>query len=51
MNSSTVKKSSGHEILDHSALSAVKQWKFFPAKKGENAIALWVNIPIKFQLQ
>jgi len=46
-----VKKSSGHEILDHTALSAVKQWKFFPAKRGENAIAFWVNIPVKFQLQ
>ncbi len=46
-----VKKSSGHEILDRSALSAVKQWKFFPAKRGENAIASWVNIPIIFQLQ
>jgi protein TonB len=46
-----VKKSSGHEILDHSALSAVKHWKFFPAKKGESAISSWVNIPIKFQLQ
>jgi protein TonB len=46
-----VKKSSGHEILDRSALSAVKQWKFFPAKRGEIAIASWVNIPIKFQLQ
>ncbi len=46
-----VKKSSGHEILDRSALSAVKQWKFLPAKRGENAIPFWVNIPIKFQLQ
>ena len=46
-----VKKSSGHEILDRSALSAVKQWKFFPAKRGESAIAFWVNIPVKFQLQ
>jgi protein TonB len=46
-----VKKSSGHEILDRSALSAVKQWKFFPAKRGENAIASWVNIPIIFRLQ
>jgi protein TonB len=46
-----VKTSSGHEILDRSALSAVKQWKFFPAKRGESAIAFWVNIPIKFQLQ
>ena len=46
-----VKKSSGHEILDRSALSAVKHWKFFPAKRGEIAIAFWVNIPVKFQLQ
>jgi len=46
-----VKKSSGHEILDRSALSAVKQWKFFPAKRGETTISSWVNIPIKFQLQ
>jgi len=46
-----VKKSSGHEILDRSALAAVKHWKFIPARKGENAIPFWVNIPIKFQLQ
>jgi protein TonB len=46
-----VKKSSGHEILDRSALSAVKHWKFFPAKRGESTISFWVNIPIKFQLQ
>jgi len=46
-----VKKSSGYGLLDHSALAAVRQWKFIPAKKGEKAISLWVNIPVKFQLQ
>jgi len=46
-----VKKSSGYDLLDHSALIAVKQWKFVPAKKGEKVIPLWVNIPVKFQLQ
>ena len=46
-----VRKSSGHQILDRSALSAVKQWRFFPAKRGESTIPFWVNIPIKFQLQ
>ncbi len=46
-----VKNSSGYELLDRSALTAVKQWKFVPAKKGETPIALWVNIPVKFQLQ
>jgi TonB family protein len=46
-----VKSSSGYETLDRSAITAVKQWKFIPAKKGESAISYWVNIPIKFQLQ
>ena len=46
-----VKRSSGHETLDRSALSTVKQWRFIPARKGEASIPLWVNIPIKFQLQ
>ncbi len=46
-----IKKSSGHELLDHSALTTVKQWRFIPAKKDEIAIPLWVNIPVKFQLQ
>jgi protein TonB len=46
-----VKRSSGHEILDRSALNTVKQWKFIPAKKGEETVSLWVNIPIRFQLQ
>ena len=46
-----VRRSSGYESLDRSALSTVKQWKFIPAKKGDIPIPLWVNIPIKFQLQ
>jgi len=46
-----IKKSSGYELLDYSALTTVKQWRFIPAKKGEASIPLWVNIPIKFQLQ
>ncbi len=46
-----IKKSSGYKLLDHSAITTVKQWRFIPAKKGEIPIPLWVNIPIKFQLQ
>jgi len=46
-----VKKSSGYETLDRSALTAVKQWKFIPANQGNGAIPCWVNIPIKFKLQ
>ncbi len=46
-----LKKSSGHEILDRSALTAVKEWKFTPAKSGNGVISCWVNIPIKFRLK
>ncbi len=46
-----VKRSCGHEILDRSALSTVKQWKFIPASRGNGPIPCWVNIPIKFRLQ
>jgi len=46
-----IKKSSGYELLDRSALTTVKQWRFIPAKKDESPIPLWVNIPVKFQLQ
>jgi len=46
-----VKRSSGHHILDRSALKTVKQWKFIPAKQGENPIRIWAEIPIKFELE
>jgi TonB family protein len=46
-----VKRTSGHEILDQSALLTVRQWRFIPARKGGEAIPFWVNIPIKFYLQ
>ena len=46
-----VRSSSGHEILDRSAIKTVKQWKFIPAKKGETSVPVWVNIPVAFQLR
>lgn len=45
-----VKKSSGHRMLDRSALKTVKQWKFIPAKRGEDPIQMWAEIPIRFEL-
>ena len=46
-----IRRSSGHEILDRSALATVKQWQFVPAKRGKESIPLWVNIPIKFRIE
>ncbi|HVY06807.1 MAG TPA: energy transducer TonB [Burkholderiales bacterium] len=46
-----LKESSGFPRLDHAALDAVQGWKFVPAKKGEQAVAAWVIVPIKFSLK
>jgi len=46
-----VRRSSGYEVLDRSAITAVKQWRFVPAKKGETPVPVWVNIPVTFQLR
>lgn len=45
-----LEKSSGYEILDESALKAVKGWVFLPGKKNGQPIPSWVTVPIKFQL-
>lgn len=45
------KRSSGHPILDRSALKTVKKWTFIPAKRGDKPIRVWAEIPIKFQLE
>lgn len=46
-----VQRSSEHEVLDESALEAVKDWRFVPAKRGEIAEASWVSVPIVFKLE
>ncbi len=46
-----LEKSSGYEILDESALNAVKDWIFIPGKKIGEPIPSWVTVPIKFQLK
>jgi len=46
-----LKESSGFQRLDKSALDAVQNWKFVPAKRGEQPVAAWVIVPIKFSLK
>lgn len=45
-----VQRSSGHEVLDESALEAVRNWRFVPAKRGDFAEASWASVPIEFEL-
>jgi len=45
-----IKKSSGYERLDQSALDTVARWRFVPARRGDAAVAAWVVVPIVFEL-
>jgi len=44
-------ESSGYSILDNAALQSVKSWSFTPGKQGNQAIEMWVRVPVRFQLQ
>ncbi len=46
-----LKQSSGHGLLDQSALDTVKRWRFLPAQRGARAVDSWVDIPIAFRLE
>ena len=45
-----VSRSSGSDALDHAASSAIKRWRFHPARSGDQPIESWVNVPIDFRL-
>lgn len=46
-----VEHSSGWQLLDEAALSAVKRWRFVPARQGSDPVAAWVLVPIQFELR
>ncbi len=46
-----LRQSSGHPVLDQAALDAVRRWKFAPGRLGGEAVAMWVTVPIRFELQ
>lgn len=46
----TVDRSSGYEMLDRAAVDAVREWAFFPAKRGGKTVESWVLLPVKFAL-
>ena len=46
----TVATSSGHDVLDESAVKTVGQWTFEPAKRGDTPIDGWITVPINFKL-
>jgi TonB family protein len=50
VKNATVQESSGFPILDDSAVQAVQNWSFEPAKNGEFPVPSTVDLPIRFDL-
>ena len=44
-------QSSGHPILDKTALSSIQKWQFKPGQKGNQKAAMLVRIPVRFVLE
>ena len=45
-----IEQSAGHPDLDMEAADAVKKWLFEPARMGKQPVAVWVLLPVKFEL-
>jgi len=43
-------RSSGSGALDRAAIAGVKRWSFTPARRGDEAIEAWMQVPIRFRL-
>lgn len=46
-----VDQTSGHEMLDRSALAAVSQWVFEPATYAREVSEAWFKVPVRFRLK
>ena len=46
-----VERTAGHVDLDEAAATAVRQWRFEPARKGDDAVSMWVLLPVEFRLR
>lgn len=45
-----LKKSSGYDVLDNSALKAVRGWVFVPGMRNGKPASSWVVVPVRFNL-
>jgi protein TonB len=46
-----LRQSSGSRRLDAAAETAVRRWRFVPARRGREAVGAWVLVPISFSLR
>jgi protein TonB len=45
-----VQHSAGRADMDRAAVEAVRTWLFEPARRGKEAVAVWVTLPVRFAL-
>lgn len=45
-----VQQSAGRDDLDQAAAEAVRTWRFEPARRGKEAVPVWVTLPVRFEL-
>ena len=45
-----VMRGSGVAMLDRAALAGVSRWRFVPAQDGQQPVAGWLDIPVRFSL-
>jgi len=46
-----VAKSAGHVDMDQAAMTAVRQWRFEPGRRGEEPVGMWVELPFVFRIR
>jgi protein TonB len=46
----SIVKSSGSTLLDRAGLKAVQRWRFVPARRAGAAVADWVEVDVRFDL-
>jgi protein TonB len=46
-----VEQPAGHPDLDQAAAEAIKKWRFEPARHGNQPVAVWLRMPVKFVLR
>lgn len=46
-----VRESSGSEDLDQAAVRVVESMEFTPARNGEDAVPVWIAIPVQFHVR
>lgn len=47
----SIKKSSGYDRLDQTALQTVQTWRYVPGKRAGLPAPMWFNIPVNFVLE